>query len=258
MTINTISPTPRSEFISGFKATIPLVIGGIPFGIIFGALAVTSGLSPVAAMAMSLFVFAGSAQFIAAGLVANGTGIGIIILTTFIVNLRHALYSTTLAPHMKHLSQKWLLPLGFWLTDESFVVAANRYSEPDLSQYKHWFFLGSAVFMYIDWQLCTLIGIVAGQAIPDPLSWGLDFAMVVTFLGLVVPMVKGRPTFVAVIVAGVVATAGYKLPNQLGLILAALLGVGAGVLLEQMSGGEEGKRRKGAEENGGEGEGGRV
>jgi len=228
--------TPRSEFIAGLKVTIPLDVGAIPFGIIFGALAVTSGLSPVAAMAMSLFVFAGSSQFIAAGLVASGTGIGIIILTTFIVNLRHALYSTTLAPHMKHLSQKWLLPLGFLLTDESFVVAANRYSEPDTSPYKHWFFLGSAIFMYINWQLCTLVGILAGQAIPDPLSWGLDFAMVVTFLGLVVPMVKGRSTLAAVIVAGIVATAGYKLPNQLGLILAALFGVMTGVFLETIHG----------------------
>lgn len=232
MTTNTISHTPRSEFIAGFKATIPLVVGAIPFGIIFGALAVTSGLTPGAAMAMSLFVFAGSSQFIAAGLVASGTGIGIIVLTTFIVNLRHALYSTTLAPHMNHLSQKWLLPLGFWLTDESFVVAANRYGEPDNSPYRHWFFLGSAVFMYTNWQLCTLIGIVAGQAIPDPLSWGLDFAMVVTFLGMVIPMVKNRATFAAVVASASVAVMGNGLPNKMGLMLAALAGVAVGVILE--------------------------
>ena len=242
MTIQ-LSHSRRSEFVAGFKATIPLVVGAIPFGIIFGALAVTSGISPAGAMGMSLFVFAGSSQFIAAGLVAGGVGAGIIILTTFIVNLRHALYSTTLAPHMKHLSQKWLLPLGFWLTDESFVVAANRYGEPDASPDKHWFFLGSAVFMYTNWQLCTLIGIVAGQAILDsstglgagPLSWGLDFAMVVTFLGMVVPMVKGHPTLVAVIVAGVVATLGNGLSNKIGLFLAAVSGVLAGVLTESQT-----------------------
>ena len=229
-----LSPTPHSEFLAGFKATIPLEIGAIPFGIIFGALAVTSGLTPGAAMAMSLFVFAGSSQFIAAGLVASGTGIGIIVLTTFIVNLRHALYSITLAPHMKHLSQKWLLPLGFWLTDESFVVAANRYAQTDESPHKHWFFLGSEVFMYTNWQLCTLIGIVAGQAIPDPLSWGLDFAMVVTFLGMVVPMVKNRATLAAVVVSATVAVVGNGLPNKMGLILAALSGVGAGLVIEQL------------------------
>jgi 4-azaleucine resistance transporter AzlC len=236
--------TPRSEFIAGFKATIPLEVGAIPFGIIYGALAVTSGLSPAAAMGMSLFVFAGSSQFIAAGLVANGTGIGIIVLTTFFVNLRHALYSTTLAPHMKHLSQKWLLPLGFWLTDESFVVAANRYGEEDDSPHKHWFFLGSAVTMYANWQLCTLIGIVAGQAIPDPLSWGLDFAMVVTFLGMVIPMVKNRATLAAVIVSATVAVVGNGLPNMMGLILAALAGVAVGVILDGKVGTQKTQREQ--------------
>lgn len=226
--------TPRSEFIAGFKATIPLVIGAIPFGMIFGVLAVNGGLSPGAAMGMSLFVFAGSAQFIAAGLAASGTAAGLIVLTTLVVNLRHTLYGATLGPYMSHLSQKWLLPLGFWLTDESFVVAANRYAADDASPYKHWFCLGSEVFMYANWQLCTLIGVVAGQALPDPLSWGLDFAMVVTFLGMVVPMVKTRPMLAAVVTSGVVATLANGLENQIGLMLAALSGIAVGALTERL------------------------
>jgi 4-azaleucine resistance transporter AzlC len=227
-------PSRKAEFWNGVKATFPLVVGAIPFGIIFGALAVTSGLSPLGTMGMSLFVFAGSSQFIAAGLIASGASVGIIVLTTFIVNLRHALYSTTLAPHMKHLSQKWLLPLGFWLTDESFVVTAKRYDEPESSPHKHWFFLGSAVFMYTNWQLCTFIGLVAGQAIPDPTSWGLDFAMVVTFIGMLVPMIKNRPIFIAILAAGIVALLAHGLPNNIGLIVAALSGILAGVISERV------------------------
>lgn len=92
--------------------------------------------------------------------------------------------------------------------------------------------------------MCTLIGIVAGQAIPDPLSWGLDFAMVVTFLGMVIPMVKNRATLAAVIVSATVAVIGNGLPNKMGLILAALAGVAVGVTLE---GGEGEKRRRGEE-----------
>ena len=225
----------RSEFWNGAKATFPLVVGAIPFGIIFGALAVTSGLSIPGTMGMSAFVFAGSSQFIAAGLIATGAGVGTIILTTFIVNLRHALYATTLAPHMKYLSQKWLVPLGFWLTDETFVVAAQRYDRPDSSPYKHWFTLGSALFMYINWQLCTYIGLIAGSAIPDPASWGLDFAMIVTFIGMLVPMVKDRPVLIAVLVAGVSAVASNGLPNQMGLFIAALLGITAGIIAERSS-----------------------
>lgn len=224
--------SPRHEFWNGFKDTLPLVAGAIPFGIIFGALSVTAGISPAGTLGLSLIVYAGSSQFIAANLFANGTAVSIIVLTTFIVNLRHALYSTTLGPHMRALPQRLLLPIGFWLTDESFVVTAARYQKADTSPHKHWYFFGSAAFMYTNWQLCTLIGIFAGRAIPDPLSWGLDFAMSVTFIGMVVPMVKNRPMLVTVITAGAVAVAAHSLPNRLGLILAAVLAVGAGVLVE--------------------------
>jgi 4-azaleucine resistance transporter AzlC len=182
---------------------------------------------------MSAFVFAGSAQFIAAGLVASGTSTALIILTTFVVNLRHSLYSASLAPHMKHLPQRWLLPLGFWLTDESYVVVINRYNQPDTSPYKHWFFFGSALSMYLNWQLCTYIGIRAGQTIHDPQRWGLDFALAVTFLGMLVPMLRNRPILICVLVAGISSVLFYGLPNKLGLIVAALLAVGAGVVAER-------------------------
>src|SRR5689334_22326555 len=134
--------TRRSEFIAGMRDTLPLEVGAIPFGIIFGALAVNSGLSPFAAMGFSLFVYAGSSQFIGANLVAQGVGIPLIIFTTFIVNVRHALYGVTLAPYVKHLPQRWLLPLGFWLTDETFVMVVTRYNQPDTSPFKHWYHFG--------------------------------------------------------------------------------------------------------------------
>ncbi|MCC7207886.1 MAG: AzlC family ABC transporter permease [Anaerolineae bacterium] len=226
--------TRRAEFWAGVRDTLPLEVGAAPFGLIFGALAVTSGLSPSGAMAMSLFVFAGSSQFIAAGLVASGAGIGIIVLTTFIVNLRHALYSATLAPHLKGLPQRWLIPLGFWLTDESFVVAARRFSQPDPSRYKHWYFLGSAVFMYTNWQLWTYIGLRMGQAVPaeQVMGLGLDFAALATFTGMLVPLLRTRPMAFAALVGGVSAVLFYPLPGRIGLIIAALLGVAAGVISE--------------------------
>ncbi|MCX6044404.1 MAG: AzlC family ABC transporter permease [Chloroflexi bacterium] len=224
--------TRLSEFWAGFRATIPLIIGAIPFGMIFGALAMTQGISPAGASAMSAFVFAGSAQFIAAGLVASGASTAIIVLTTFIVNLRHSLYSASLAPHMKTLPHRWLLPLAFWLTDETYVVVINRYNAPDASPYKQWFFLGSALPMYLNWQLCTYIGIRAGQAIHNPGRWGLDFAMVVTFTGMLVPMLRNRAIVICVAIAGITSILFYGLPNKLGLILAALLAVTAGVAVE--------------------------
>jgi 4-azaleucine resistance transporter AzlC len=233
--MDTLKPSPKSEFAKGFRDTFPLVVGAIPFGIIYGALAITSGLSAAGTMALSVFVFAGASQFVAVGLIANGVGTAIIVFTTFIVNLRHALYSATLAPHMKSLPQKWLLPLGFWLTDESFLVTINRYNEPDTSPYKHWYFLGSALFMYTNWQLCTFVGLRAGQAIPDPASWGLDFAMVVTFIGMLVPLVRGKPVIATISAAAFTAVVAHDLPNQLGLILAAMAGIAAGSIVESRS-----------------------
>lgn len=215
--------------------TLPLVVGAVPFGIIFGALAAHAGLTPAAAQAMSLFVFAGSAQFIATGLVAGGAGLGLIVLTTFVVNLRHMLYSVSLAPHMKHLPQRWLLPLGFWLTDESYVVVIERYNRGGASPHKHWFFLGSALLIYVNWQAATFIGIRAGQAIADPQSWGLDFALPVTFIGMLVPMLCTRPMAAAAVVGGGTAMLLHGLPHQLGLMAATLLGVATGVYAQTWS-----------------------
>lgn len=224
----------RAEFLAGARDTFPLIVGAIPFGIIFGTLAAGSGVSFAGAAAMSAFVFAGSAQFIAAGLVAAGTSWPFIVLTTFVVNLRHALYSATLAPQAKHLSAGWQIPLAFWLTDETFVIAANRYNRNDASPYKHWYWLGSAVFMYTNWQVCTWLGLTVGQLIPDAAAWGLDFAMPVTFLGMVVPYLKSRPMVAAVVISGVVSVLAYPMPNKLGLIVAAIAGIVAGIVAEKM------------------------
>ncbi len=220
------------EFIEGMRDTIPMIVGAIPFGIIFGAFAVVeAGLSKEAVLGMSLFVFAGSAQFIGATLVSQGTGMGIIILTTFIVNMRHGLYSASLAPYMKHLSQKWLLPLGFWLTDETYAVVIRRYVDHDNSPYKHWYHLGSSVSMYLNWQLCTLIGIWAGAELDWLGGLGLDFAMVVTFIGIVVPLLRNMPMVASALSAAVASLVFYDLPNNLYLMVAAVIGIGVGMAL---------------------------
>jgi 4-azaleucine resistance transporter AzlC len=228
----TPQPTRRAEFWAGFRATLPLVIGAIPFGIIFGTVAVKIGLSPEAALAMSALVYAGSAQFIATNMITGLAPVPFIVIATFVVNLRHALYSAALAPSMRHLPQSWLLPLGFWLTDETFVVVVNRYQQPDTSPYKHWYHLGSAVFMYSNWQLSTLVGIIVGQQIQNADRWGLDFAMVVTFIGMLVPMLRTRPMLLAAVTAGGAAVIGNGLDNKLGLLIAALAGILSGMVAE--------------------------
>ncbi|MEA5463163.1 AzlC family ABC transporter permease [Leptothoe sp. PORK10 BA2] len=231
-TASKLAQHPWSEFWAGARQTMPLIVGAIPFGIIFGTLAQSSGLSFAGAMGMSAIVFAGSSQFIALGLLAAGTPVGIIILTTWVVNLRHLLYAVSLVPYVKHLSQGWKLPLGFWLTDENFMVAIQRYRQDDPSPYKHWFQLGSALAMYINWLLCTLIGLTLGQQIPDAGAWGLDFAMVATFIGMTIPYLTSRPMVATVTVSGITALLARGMPHQLGLMVAAIAGILTGILTE--------------------------
>ncbi|MEL6854562.1 MAG: AzlC family ABC transporter permease [Cyanobacteria bacterium J06607_13] len=223
----------RRAFWAGARDIIPLVVGAIPFGIIFGTLATTAGLSAGGTMAMSAFVFAGSSQFIAAGLIAANTGWLLIGLTTFVVNLRHLLYAVSLLPYVKNLPQRWKVSLAFFLTDESFAVAIRRYEQRDRSSSNHWYYLGAALTMYTNWQLCTLLGITLGQLIPNAAEWGLDFAMSVTFIGMIVPYIKTRPMGVAITVAGGVALLAAPLPHKLGLMVAACAGIAAGVMSER-------------------------
>ena len=222
-----------AEFVRGARDIVPMIVGAIPFGIIFGTLSAGAGLSAWQTLGMSLLVFAGSSQFIAITLLASGAGAVVVLLTTFVVNLRHALYSAVLQPFVRHLPTRWRMPLAFWLTDEAFAVVQHRYAETDASPHKHWYFLGGALAMYLNWQLCTLVGVIFGQAVPNLAAWGLDFAMLATFIGIVVPMLRNRPQLAAALVAGAVALLCHGLPYKLGLMAAALSGIAVGIVLER-------------------------
>lgn len=225
--------TPRGELWAGVRDTVPLLVGALPFGLIFGATSVLGGVSPLATMALSLVVFAGSSQFIGARLFINGVSLPVIWITTLIVNLRHALYSATLAPGYRSLSQRWLLPLGFFLTDETFAIVAQYEAQHPESPYRHWYQLGSSLAMYSNWNLWTLAGILIGASVQGLGELGLDFAMVVTFIGIVVPLITSRAMLACAVSAGVAALIAYPLPNNLYLMIAALVGIGVGVWVER-------------------------
>ncbi len=226
------SHSASAEFWSGARDTIPVIVGAIPFGIIFGALAINAGLSVAATIGLSVFVFAGSSQFVAAGLVAQGAGVLVIVLATFVINLRHALYAASLGPFLSAKSQRWLLPLGFWLTDETYAVVVQRYARDDGSHNKHWYHLGSSVAMYSNWQLCTVIGIVAGTQLQGMADWGLEFAMLVTFIGIVVPLLRRVPMVLCAVVAGGVSLWLREWPNQIGLMLGSMTGIAIAMLVD--------------------------
>jgi 4-azaleucine resistance transporter AzlC len=224
-------PTRLSSFVAGARDTIPMLVGAAPFGMIFGTLVTAGPLAAWQGQLMSMSVYAGSSQFIAVGLVAGHAGLLVIWLTTFIVNLRHMLYAATLLPHVAHLPARWRWALGFLLTDETFAVMNGYYRMHPNAPLGHWYFLGSGAAMYLNWQAWTLIGLLFGAVFPQLQSLGLDFAMVATFLAIVVPQLARLPHFCAAIAAGAFAYLLKDLPYKLGLMSGVLIGVTVGMVL---------------------------
>src|SRR5712691_792410 len=220
--------TKRSEFLTGIKDELPILMGVIPFGLIYGASTRSAGISAPAAQAMSSMIFAGSAQFITIQLIGSGVPAGIILLTAVIINLRHALYSASLAPYLKPLNTRWQMLLSYLLTDEAYAVSITHYQKP--GDMKHWYFLGAGLALWTTWQTSTAIGIILGAQIPA--SWSLDFALPLTFIALVIPLIKNRAGVAAATAAGLIAILTAALPFKLGLVVATLVGIGVGLCLE--------------------------
>ncbi|NJN55036.1 MAG: AzlC family ABC transporter permease [Anaerolineae bacterium] len=222
----------QAELWAGIKSELPIAVGVIPFGLIYGVIALAAGLSPAQAQAMSAIVFAGSAQFIGAELMGTGTPLPVLWLTTFVVNVRHMLYSMQLGPDLQHLSRGWRLLLAYLLTDEAYATTAVHYAHTEIPlKHKHWFFLGAGLTLWLTWQLSTAVGVFLGAEVP--VSWGLDFALALTFIGIIVPLLTTRPMLAAAVVAGVTAVFAHGLPYNLGLIVAGLAGIGTGVWMEK-------------------------
>jgi len=219
------------NFWAGVRAEFPLLVGVFPFGMIYGALALNAGLSTSASQMMSSIVFAGSAQFVTAQLVHVAAPGLVIVLTIAVVNLRHVLYSASLAPYLASLSTRWKTLLSYLLTDEAYAATVIHYEQAGTTPFSHFFFLGAGLALWSTWQVSTALGIFLGTAIPD--SWSLDFALALTFIAMVVPVLKNKPAIAAALSAGAVALLANSLPYKLGLILAALVGIAMGTFLEK-------------------------
>ncbi|MCL4395745.1 MAG: AzlC family ABC transporter permease [Chloroflexi bacterium] len=219
--------TARSEFSAGVRAQLPLMVGVIPFGLIYGALAVQLSVPASLAQGMSSIIFAGSAQFVAAPLFAAAAPGVIIVATVFVVNLRHALYSASIATYLERLNPVWKVLLAYVLTDEAYAVTIAYFRANAFRESKHWFLLGAGGMLWLCWQLSTAVGIFVGAQVPS--SWSLDFALPLTFIALVIPMLKNRAYVTAAVVAGSVGVLTVGLPYKLGLLIAAVVGIAAGL-----------------------------
>ena len=220
-----------NEFWLGIKAELPILVGIVPFGMIYGISALGAGITPVDAQAMSSVVFAGSAQFVLVKLVQANAPLAVMLATGFVVNLRHALYSASLSPHMQRLNPWWKVILSYLLTDEAYAVTVTHYNQPGEGTHKHWYFLGAGLTMWSGWQVSTAVGIFLGAQVPP--AWGLDFTLPLIFIALVVPALKDRASVLTAVAAGLTAVLANGMPYKLGLLTAAFVGIIIGLWSER-------------------------
>ncbi len=178
------------SFLQGVKECIPTLLGYLSIGIAVGVIAKTVGFSMMEIFLMSLLVYAGSAQFIIAGMIASGGSITAIILTVFIVNVRHVLLSAALSPYFKWMTPAKSVLIGSLITDETFGVAINKAAKQ--KQISERWMHGLNITAYLNWIAATLAGAWLGEWITEPERFGLDFALPAMFIGLLVLQLTSR------------------------------------------------------------------
>ncbi len=232
----TIAPPPMrrllasSDFRAGFIEMLPACIGIIPFGLVCGVGAAAAGATWLAALGMSTIIFSGAAQILAGQLLAGGAPLLVIVLTCFVLGLRFLMYSAAMAPYLKSLPGRWQQALAFLLTDQAFAAAIRRFNAKDDPFGGAHHFLGCGVALWTCWQITNMVGYFAGNLIPP--SWSLEFAVPLCFIALVAPLMRDAPNIVAAVVAGIAVVALDGLPMKLNLIVAGIVGIVAGTVVD--------------------------
>ncbi len=224
---------PNSAFWSGFRAGSPFILVVVPFALLFGAIATKAGLNIVETMSMTFLVIAGAAQFTAISLMQEHAPTFIVLLTALAVNLRMAMYSAALVPHLGRAPLFIRVLMAYFMVDQAFAVAFQKYeSAPEMTvAQKVRFYFGSLLPIIPLWYIFSYVGAVAGAMIPP--EYSLDFAIPITFIALTAPAMRSLPHFIAALVSVGATLALIWVPYNLGLIIAALLAMIAGAGVEQ-------------------------
>ena len=215
------------EFIQGIKDELPLQLGVIPFGMVFGLLGIEAGLSLWQTFFLSIILFGGASQIVFVQMIAAGTPPAVIWGSVSAINLRHLLYSMSMARYLRELPFGWRVILADLLTDEAYAISIRRFQDKPHHDKMHYHLLGSGLTLWTCWILSTAAGILAGASIPAHLELG--FAIPLTFIALVLPALKHKAEILAALAAGFTAILCQPMPYNLWLITAALVGIAAGM-----------------------------
>ncbi|WP_409228744.1 AzlC family ABC transporter permease [Gudongella sp. SC589] len=219
----------KESIIRGVRSVAPLILGIIPFAMISGITAANTGLSLGMALLMSIGIFAGASQLAVLQLVSDNAHMLVIIYTALIINLRMMIYSLSIAPHLQGIKTSLKALLAYSMTDQSYAISTVHFLNNPEEDTKS-FLLGASSTLWIVWQVNTIIGYLMGSIIPPEL--GLDFGIPLTFIAILFKGVVGWPGIIAIITSGVIAVAGANLPMNIGLVLAAIIGIAAGSISE--------------------------
>lgn len=216
-------------FKKGFMDVIPLTIPVIPFGVIYGVVGVELGLSPLVTFAMSFIIFAGSSQIAFVQLYTAGASPLVMISSVLAINSRHFLYSAVLAQYLNKLNLYWKILLSYLMTDQAFSVSLSYFKKNQKKTFSHYHMLGSGFTLWLLWQISTLSGIVLGNVIPEAL--GLEFAIPLTFLSLIIAELKKYDHLLIIIISGAISLITYNFPLKVYIILSAFVGLVAAFIL---------------------------
>ena len=224
--------SPNDEFWHGVRDELPMMLGVVPFGLVFGVLGISSGLSPLQTILMSSILFGGASQVIFVQLWASNIPALVVGGSVSVVNLRHALYSASMATYLRPLPLSWRVILAYLLTDEAYAISIRRFTNMPSSPNQHFHLLGAGMTLWISWQCATITGVLAGTTIPP--EWSLSFTLPLTFIAIVAPTIKSRADMAACITAGSIAIMGQDLPFKLWIVLAAFGGIVTGWVVKTL------------------------
>ena len=213
----------------GFLDVIPLTIPVIPFGIIYGVIAIEIGLSPLVAFCMSFIIFAGSSQIAFAQLFSAGASPLIMVSSVAVINSRHFLYGAVLSQYLNKLNCYWKILLAYLMTDQAFSVSLSYFKKNYKKKNAHFHMLGSGFTLWFLWQLSTLGGIILGNIVPEQL--GLTFAIPLTFLSLIISELRKKDHLIVIAVSGLASLALYDFPFKIYIIVSAFLALGVSYIL---------------------------
>ena len=221
----------RDAFRAGQRAILQSLPGTAAWALICGVALVKGGLPVGWALAMSVSVYAASAQLATLPMVVAGAPLWVIVATGFITNLRFVIYSAAIRPYFAMLPFRVRAALGFFMTDFTFLLFMRGASEGSLPQKNRdaWF-AGACATNYVTWQVCASIGILGASFVPT--NWGLEFTGTLALVALMGPALSTSPAIVGAALASIVALLTHGLPFRLGLFCGAIAGIVAATLVD--------------------------